>query len=115
MRHGHLNAPVHRPAFQRADPRLQLLMPLRVMRQRLEFGDQRQHGPGAFADVVMDGFGRIQHEILGQIAGHQPALLADHPAIGRLQAREQFQKGRLAAAVAADQANAVALLNAERD
>src|ERR1017187_4809346 len=57
----------------------------------------------------------IEHEILRQITRDQTALPRNFAAVRRLQAGENFQEGRLAAAVAPDEANAVALLDAERD
>ena len=111
----HLDAAVHRPAIECGDALLQFLVSLRVMRQRLEFGDEIQHVLGAVPDVFMNIFGLVEHEILGQVAHRQIALAGHFAAVCVLQAGENLQKRRLAAAVAADEADAVALLNAERD
>ena len=105
---------IQRPAFERLDALLQIFMPLGVVRQRFKFRDQIQHVLRAVADVFLHILRRIEHEILRQIAGHQIALPRNFAAVGRLQAGEDFQKRRLAAAVAPDQADAVAFLNAER-
>ena len=115
MRHCDFDAAVQRPAFQRRDAMLQLLVPFRVVRQRFKFGDQIEHVLRAVADVFMDAFRRIEHEILRQIAGDQFALPGNFATVRRLQAGEDFQERRLAAAVAPDQSDAVAFLNAERD
>ena len=114
MRHRDLDAPVQRPAFERGDAMLQMLVPFRVVRQRFEFGDEVEDVLRAVADVFMNVFRRIEHEILRQIAGDQFALPGNLAAVRRLQAGEDFQERRLAAAVAPDQSDAVALLNAER-
>ena len=93
---------------------LQFLVPLRVVRQRFKFRDQIEHVLRAVADVFVNVLRRIEHEILRQIADDQIALPGNFAAVRRLQAGENFQERRLAAAVAPDQSDAVAFLNAER-
>src|ERR1035441_9371907 len=92
---------------------LQMLVPLRVVRQRFKFGDEVEDVLRAVADVFMNAFRRIEHEILRQIAGDQFALPGNFATVRRLQAGEDFQERRFAAAVAPDESDAVALLNAK--
>src|ERR1017187_10412312 len=57
----------------------------------------------------------VEHKILRQIAGHEIALAGNFAAVRVLQPGEDFQERRLAAAVASDEADAVAFLDAERN
>ena len=111
VRHRGLDAPVQRPAFQRGDAMLQFLVPLRVVRQRFKFRDQIEHVLRAVADVFVNVLRRIEHEILRQIADDQFAPPGDVAAVRRLQPGEDAEERRLAAAVAPDQPDAVALVN----
>src|ERR1017187_10583149 len=69
----------------------------------------------AVMDVFLNILRRVEHEILRQIARNQIALPGNFTAVRMLQAGEDFQERRLAAAVAPDEADAVAFLNAERN
>src|SRR5271170_841153 len=57
---------------------------------------------------------RIEHEILRQVADDEITLSRNFATIGRLQTGENAQKRRLARAVATNEAEAFAFLNAER-
>ncbi len=114
VRHRRLNAPVQRPAFQRGDAMLQFLVAFRVVRQRFKFRDQIEHVLRAVADVFEHILRRIEHEILRQVADDQFAPPGDIAAVGRLQPGEDAKERRLAAAVAPDQPDAVALVDGER-
>ena len=115
MRKRQRNAPVERPAVQHLDAGLQFLVALRVMRQRFKLRDQIHDVLRAVADVFINIFRRIEHEILRQIAHDQIALPRNFAAVGRLQSGKHPQERRLARAVAPDEAEMVAVLNAERD
>ena len=93
---------------------LQFLVPFRVVRQRFKFRDQIQHRFRAVADVFVNILRRIEHEILRQIAHDEIALPCHLAAVRRLQAGENAQKRRLARAVASDETEAFAFLDAER-
>ena len=66
-------------------------------------------------DVLADGQVAAQFKFLRQIPDAQSAPPRDLAGIGWLFAAENLQETGLAAAVAPDQTDAVALLNAERD
>ena len=91
---------------------LQFLVPFRVVRQRFKFRDQIEHVLRAVADVFVHILRRIEHEILRQIADDEFASPGDVAAVRRLQPGEDAQERRFAAAVAPDQPDAVAFLNA---
>jgi hypothetical protein len=80
------------------------------MRHRFKFANEVENVLRAVPDIFVDAFRRIQHEILWQIAGDQVALPGNFTAVRRLQAGENFQERRLAAAVAPDESDAVAFL-----
>ena len=84
------------------------------MRQRVKLRDQIEHRLRAIADVLCHRPGGIEHEVLRQIAHDQVASPRDFAAVRRLQPGEDAEEGRLAAAVASDQPNAVAFVNTER-
>ena len=114
VRHRGLDAPVQRPAFQRGDAMLQFLVAFRVMRQRFKFRNQIEHRLRAVADVFEHVLRRIEHEILRQVADDEFAPPGDVAAVGRLQPGEDAEERRLAAAIAPDQPDAVALVNGQR-
>ena len=93
---------------------LQFLVTFRVVRQRFKLRYQIQHRLSTVVDVFIDRLRRVQHEILRQIADHEIASPRDVANVGMLHGREKFQERCLAAAVASDQPDAVALLNRER-
>ena len=114
MRHDRFDPLIQRPAFQRLNAPLQLLVPPGLGGQRFKFRDQLQRASGSAANIPARVQRRVQREILRQIAHHQIAPGGDGATVGRQQAGEDSQEGRLAAAVASDQPDAVALLNPQR-
>ena len=114
VRDGHGDALVQRPAFQRGDAMFQLLVALGFRRQRLKLRDQIQHRLGAIADVFVHRLGGVQHEVLRQVAHDEFAPPRDVAGVRRLQLGQDAQERRLAAAVAPDQADAVAFDQAKR-
>jgi hypothetical protein len=101
-------------SFQRLDAMLQKFVPLGVVRQRFKFRDQIQNVFRAVANIFDHVFFRIEHEILRQITHDEIALPCHFAAVGRLQTGENAQKSRLARAVATDETEAFAFLDAER-
>jgi len=93
---------------------LQFLVPLRCGGERLELRNQIEHVLCAVADVFFHRLRRIEHEILWQVADDEIAPPRDLTRIGRLQPGEDAEERRLAAAVAPDQADAVAFVNGQR-
>lgn len=65
-------------------------------------------------DLLADGGGRVQRVVLGEDAEPQPAAVGDASGVGLLQLGEHPDEGGLAVAVAADDADPVALGDPER-
>src|ERR1017187_2453016 len=84
------------------------------MRQRFKLRDQIQHRLRALANVLRHRLGRIEHEILRQITDDQIAPSRDVTEVRRLYPGEKFQKRRLAATIAPDQTDPVALVYGQR-
>ncbi len=113
MRHGCFDPLIQRPAIQRQNAALQLLMPFRGGGQRFKFRDQFQRPPRPAADIASHVQRRLQSKVLRQITHHQVAPGRDFAAIGRLQAGQDSQERGLAAAVASDQSDAVAFVQTQ--
>ena len=93
---------------------LQLLVTLGIVRERFKLRDQAQHMRRAVADVLGHGLRGIEHEILRQIADDEIALPRHLAGVGLLETGENAEEGGLARAIAADEAEAFAFLDAER-
>ncbi len=114
MAHRDFDALVERPAFEHLNAMIQKFVALGIVRQRFKFGDQTQNVLRAVANVFQNILRRIKHEILRQIADGEIFLARDFAAVGILQTGEDAEKRGFARAVAANQTEAFAFLNAER-
>ena len=114
MSHRDFDALVERPTFKHLNTMIQVFVAFRVVRQRFKFGNQTQNVLRAVANVFQDILRGIEHEILRQIADGQIFLARDFAAVGILQAGEDAKKSSFARAIAANETEAFAFLNAER-
>ena len=114
MRHRNLDAAIYRPPFERRNAGFEFFMAFGVVRKGFELGDEIQNVLRPRADVVVNIFRGIEHEILRQVTGHEVALAGDFAAVRMLEAGEQFEERGFATAVAADKADAVTCLNPKR-
>src|SRR5262245_42343368 len=92
----------------------QFLIPLRSRRQRFKSGIQIEAVLGARPDIAPHIEGRVEGEILRKVADDKIATSRDHAAVRILETGEEFQKRGLAAPIAPDQPNALALVNCQR-
>ena len=91
----------------------QLLVALGGDGQRFEFRDQIEHMARPLADVLRHALGRVEGQTLRQVTNHQIAAAGHFAVIRILQAGEDAQESRLAAAVAPDQPDAIGFFKGE--
>ena len=102
------------PAVEVVDVVEQFAGAVGVRRLVLVLGDEVQDGLRAGEDVLFDGLVVVQLEILRQVARDEFAASDDLARVGRDDPGGDAQERALARAVAADQADAVALVDGER-
>ena len=102
------------PAVEVVDVVEQFAGAVGIRRLVLVLGDEVQDGLRAGEDVGLDGAVVVELEVLRQVAGDEFAAADDLPRVGRDLPGGDAQEGALARAVAADEADAVALVDGER-
>ena len=88
---------------------------LQAQRRLLEVVQQAHSGLVAVKEVVEHRQGAVEVRLLGQVADRDAAPDGDAAAIGRLLAGDDAQQRRLAAAVDANEADAIAFVNEQID
>ena len=113
MRQRRLDALFPVPSIERLDPRLQGVE-IRALGMRLVgIADDARFGD-ALADRVEDRAGAVELGLLRHVADAQPLGLLQQAVVELLEAGDHLQQRRLAGAVSADQADALACLERER-